>query len=218
MDKCNPLFQCCNWIHGCWGNSKGDLLGDPWRGRGSGNRSLAQRQPASDSRLVTLENARLALPLHNPSIWALVVCSAAALCEGITSGTGIKSRFAELRLPKGAPPLWAWAIIGIAYYVLFSLLLRSILARPSRPFWTLVALILTVALLIANASWNWIFFRKKDLGASFVFFAPYLLLAFALAGVLFHLHNPLSRWYALYPVYLTYASWWGYRVWRLNAG
>ena len=103
------------------------------------------------------------LPLNNPSIWALVACGAAALCEGIMSGTGIKSRFAELRLPNGAPPLWAWAMIGGAYYVLFFFLLKSILARPSISFWTSATLTLTAALLIANASWNWLFFRKKDL-------------------------------------------------------
>lgn len=132
------------------------------------------------------------------------------------SGTGIKSRFAELRLPKGAPPLWAWAIIAGAYYVLFFFLLKSILARPSTSFWTSVALILTAALLIANASWNWIFFRKKDLWLSFVLFVPYLLIALTLAGVLRHIRNPLFGWYTLYPAYLAYATWWGYRVWRLN--
>ena len=50
------------------------------------------------------------------------------------------------------------------------------------------------------------------------FFVPYLLLAFTLAGVLHRTRNPLSGWYALYPAYLTYATWWGYRVWRLNRG
>jgi tryptophan-rich sensory protein len=154
--------------------------------------------------------------LNNPSIWALVACGAAALLESIISGTGIKSRFAELRLPKGALPLWVWAIIGGAYYVLFFFLLKSVLARPSTSFWTSVTLILTAALLITNVSWNWVFFRKKDLWLSFVFFVPYLLMALMLAGVLRHIRNPLSGWYALYPAYLAYATWWGYRVWRLN--
>ena len=88
------------------------------------------------------------------------------------SGTGIKARLAGLRLPKGAPRLWAWSVIGGAYYVLFFFLLRSVLARPSIPFWTSVTLTLTAVLLIANASWNWIFFRKKDLWLSFVFLCP----------------------------------------------
>ena len=133
------------------------------------------------------------------------------------SGTEIRPRFAELRLPKGAPPLWAWAIIGGAYYVLFFFLLRSILSRPFTSFWTSVTLTLTAALLIANASWNWVFFRKKDLRLSFVFFVPYLLLALTLAVILRHIRNPLSGWYALYPAYLVYATYWGYRVWRLNS-
>jgi transposase-like zinc-binding protein len=40
----------------------------------------------------------------------------------------------------------------------------------------------------------------------------------ALAGVLHRVRKPFSGWYALYPVYLVYATWWGYRVWRLNSG
>lgn len=132
------------------------------------------------------------------------------------SGKRIKSRFAELRLPKGALPLWSWAIIGVAYYVLFFFLLKSILAQAHTSLWTSVTLALTAALLIANASWNWVFFRKKDLWLSVVFFVPYLLMALTLAGVLHHIRNPLTGWYAIYTVYLAYATWWGYRVWHLN--
>ena len=109
------------------------------------------------------------------------------------SGTGIKSRFAELRFPKGAPPLWTWSIIGGAYYVLFFLLLRSILARPPISFWTSVTLTLTAALLIANASWNWVFFRKKDLRWSFMLFVPYLLLAFDPRGSTASYSQPTLR-------------------------
>jgi len=160
----------------------------------------------------------VSLPLHNPSFCALAACVAAALFEGIMSGTGVKARFAELQLPKGAPNLWAWAIIGGAYYILFFFLLRSALDGPPVPFWTSIMLTLIAVLLIANASWNWIFFRKKNLWLSFVFFVPYLLLSLALAWVLHRVRNPFSGWYALYPVYLVYATWWGYRVWRLNSG
>ncbi len=53
-------------------------------------------------------------------------------------------------------------------------------------------LTLTALLLMANASWNWIFFRKKDLRLSFIFFVPYLVLAFTLAAVLHRIGNPLS--------------------------
>jgi tryptophan-rich sensory protein len=160
----------------------------------------------------------VSLPLQNAWFWSLVACIAAALSEGIAAGTRVQARFAELRLPKGAPRLWAWSVIGGAYYVLFFFLLRSVLVRQSTPYWTSVMLILTALLLMANASWNWIFFRRKDLRLSFVFFVPYLVLAFTLAAVLHRIRNPLSGWYALYTAYLMYATWWGYRVWRLNSG
>jgi tryptophan-rich sensory protein len=156
------------------------------------------------------------LPLPNAWAWALAACISTALLEGILSGTKVNRRFAELRLPRFAPRLWAWSIIGAAYYVFFFFLLRSLLNRPATPCWTPAALALTATLLIANASWNWVFFRKKDLWLSFVFFVPYLLAACALALVLYRVGSPLLGWYVLYLFYLAYAAWWGYSVWRLN--
>jgi tryptophan-rich sensory protein len=156
------------------------------------------------------------LPLPNAWAWALGACIAAALLEGILSGTQIRSRFEELRPQKFALPLWAWSIIGGAYYVFFFFLLRSLLDRPPTPFWTPAALLLSAGLLLSNAYWNWIFFRKKDLFLSFVFFAPYLVLAALLALVLFHLRSPMLGWYILYLAYLVYAACWGHSVWRLN--
>ena len=157
------------------------------------------------------------LPLQNASYWALAACVAAACSEGIMAGTNVRSRFTELRLPRPSPQLWAWSVIGGAYYVLFFFLLRSLLNHPATQYWTAVALALTGILLVANASWNWVFFRRRDLWLSFVFFVPYLFLALTLAAVLRRLRNPLLGWYLLYVGYLVCASWWGYRVWRLNS-
>jgi tryptophan-rich sensory protein len=158
----------------------------------------------------------LSLPLSNAWAWALAVCLAGALLEGFLSGTQINRRFAELRMPRFAPPLWIWSIIGIGYYVLFFLLLNSLLDRPAVPFWTPFALVLAAGLLFANASWNWIFFRKKDLWLSFVFFGPYALLALLLAAVLLRLRNPLLGWYFLYLAYLACAALWCYSLWQIN--
>jgi hypothetical protein len=52
---------------------------------------------------------------------------------------------------------------------------------------------------------DWIFFAK-DLWLSFASFAPYLVVAFALAAVLRHMGNPLSYWFAIYPAYLVYRT------------
>jgi len=134
------------------------------------------------------------------------------------AGTQVKSRLAELRFPRPSPRLWAWSIIGGAYYILFFFLLRSLLQHPATQYWTAIALVLTGILLAANASWNWIFFRRRDLWLSFVFFVPYFLITIALALILRRIRNPLRGWYFIYVSYLVYAWWWGYRVWRLNRG
>ncbi|MGI8785241.1 MAG: tryptophan-rich sensory protein [Acidobacteriota bacterium] len=156
------------------------------------------------------------IPLQHSWAWALAACIVAAALEGVLSGTKIKARFAELRLPQPALPLWAWSIIGFVYYVLFFLVLNSLLGSPPTPRWTSAALALVAVLLGANAAWGWVFFRKKDLWLSVVFFAPYILVALALAIALFRLGSPLAAWYLLYVGYLAYATWWGYCIWRLN--
>ena len=157
------------------------------------------------------------LPLRRPWLWALAACAVAAGSEGLLAGSGVGARFDELLLPPFSPPLWAWAIIGILYYVLFFFLLSSLLGNPPTPTLTLSALVLVALLLAANATWNWFFFRERDLWLSTVFYAPYAAVALTLAFVLFRLRSPLFGWYLLYVAYLAYAGWWGIRLWRLNA-
>jgi len=158
----------------------------------------------------------IALPLRYPWIWALSICILAAVLEGLLSGTQVKQRFSQLRLPRPGLPLWAWSIIGIAYYLLFFALLTWLLGSFPTPGWSPVALGLVALLLAANATWNWVFFRKRDLGLSLALFVPYVLAALALGLVLFRLHSPLFAWYLFYILYLSYATWWGHGVWRLN--
>ena len=146
------------------------------------------------------------------------MCALGAALEGMLSGSGVRSRFAELRLPRGVLPLWAWSIVGLAYYLLFFFVLSSLLGSPPTPGWTPAALVLAGFLLATNAIWNWFFFRKKDLRLSLILFVPYGIAALALALALYRLRSPLFGWYLLYPVYLVYATWWTLAVWRLNRG
>jgi tryptophan-rich sensory protein len=156
------------------------------------------------------------LPVPHPWAWSLAACILAAALEGVLSGTKVRLRFAELKLPQPVLPLWAWSIIGLAYYVLLFLVLDSLLSSPPTPRWTQTALALIAFVLAANAGWSWVFFRKKDLWLSVVFFVPYVLLALALALALFRVGSQLAPWFLLYVGYLAYATWWGYSVWRLN--
>lgn len=156
------------------------------------------------------------IPLQHPWAWALAACIVAAALEGALSGTKVKARFAELRQPQRSLPMWAWFIIGFVYYVLFFLTLNSLLGCLPTPGWTSAALALVAVLLGANAAWNWVFFRKKDLWQSAVLSALYILVAIALAIALFRLRNPLAGWHIIFVGYLVYSTWWVYGVWRLN--
>lgn len=156
------------------------------------------------------------LPVQHPWAWALGACLTAAVLEGVMSGTRVKQRFAELTLPPPAFPLWAWSIIGVGYYILFFFVLNYLLGSAPTPGWTPAAIALVAVLLVANAVWNFVFFRIKNVWLSFVFFAPYVFAALLLALVLLRLHSPLLPWYLIYAAYLGYATWWGYSVWRLN--
>jgi len=157
------------------------------------------------------------LPLQHPWAWSLAICIAAAATEGVLSGTQVKLRFSELRLPRPALPLRYWFVIGAAYYVFFFFTLNSILGAPPTPIWTATTLVLAVALLGANAIWNLFFFRKKNLRLSFILFLPYDLAAIVFGFALYRLSNPYFSRFLIYICYLTYASWWGHRVWRLNS-
>jgi tryptophan-rich sensory protein len=156
------------------------------------------------------------LPLRRSWAWALAACAVAAAAEGVLAGSDVSARLSELVLPPFSPPLWAWAIIGFLYYVLFFFLLNSLLGTASPSSLTSRALVLAAILLSANAAWNWLFFREKDLWLSALFFAPYIVAAFSLELVLYRLRSPLFSWYSLYLAYLMYAAWWGFSLWHLN--
>src|SRR6266567_2805611 len=183
------------------------------------DRALLGRQANNPGLLITflasLFGAIVIVVMQNGWVWALVACTIAAVSEGFLSGSAVKARLAEVRLPKRTPPLWVWSVIGAAYYILFFFVLKSLLDHPPVPYWTSIGLTLSAVMLAANATWNWVFFRKQDCWLSFVFFVPYLLLAVALAVVLYRIRNPFFGWYAVYLAYLVYATWWGHRVWDL---
>jgi tryptophan-rich sensory protein len=79
-----------------------------------------------------------------------------------------------------------------------------------------LALGLLVALMVGNAAWGVLFFRRKNLRASFLAFVPYGAVVVTLALVLARWDRVSALVLAPYLVYLFYAVWWSYRVWVLN--
>jgi len=149
-------------------------------------------------------------------IYSLAACAVSVALEALFAGSGIKARFAELRVPRYAPPLWAWVVIGAFYYVMCFAVLYRLLSMPGVVPLRRWAILLFSSIMLINALWNYFFFRTRNLFHAFVISLPYGALAVVLFGVLLHLDRP-AAWSVLpYLLYLFYAAAFGYRIWKLN--
>lgn len=155
--------------------------------------------------------------MSTPLVVALGLCVASAALEGVAAGPGVKQRLAELRQPRYSPPFAVWIAIGMLYYVICFGVSYRLLSAGMRLGPRSVALALLLVLMTVNVLWNFVFFRRKDLHASYFGLWPYLGVALALLVTLW-LSDPATAWIFLpYVVYLGYAVWWCHRLWTLNA-
>ena len=119
-------------------------------------------------------------------------------------------------MPPYSPPFALWLAIGVVYYAMCFIVLRYLLAsRPFTPI-VLVGLALVITILLVNALWSILFFRWRDLRASFIAFIPYAAVVAVLAALLVRLYPFGAALFACYFTYLVYATWWANQLWRLN--
>jgi tryptophan-rich sensory protein len=103
---------------------------------------------------------------------------------------------------------------GLFYLICFTVLYRLFRLPPSGS--RDAALALLVGMMLINAIWNYVFFRKRDLYLSFFAFLPYGILAIVLFVLTLRLDR-LAAWVVLpYVLYLGYAAAWGYGLWKRN--
>ena len=146
---------------------------------------------------------------------ALTVCVLAAGLEGLAAGGGVRQRFAALSLPRWAPPLRLWIAIGVAYYAVCFMVLNRALTLSSSSSRT-ASIILILSIMLLNAYWNVLFFRRRDLLVSFIAGAVYSVLALVLWLLLWRLDVRAMLWFSPYILYLPYANLFGYAVWQAN--
>src|SRR6266436_10361138 len=120
----------------------------------------------------------------SPTVLGVTICVAAAVLEGVLTGTGARQRLAQLRMPPYSPPFALWLVIGLVFYAMCFVILRHVLSTGLASPLHVLALVLTVVLLLANAFWSVLFFRLCDLRASFIAFMPYAVLVAALVILL----------------------------------
>jgi tryptophan-rich sensory protein len=155
--------------------------------------------------------------MRSPTLLGVIICVAAAILEGALAGKDARQWLAQLRMPRYSPSFVLWVVIGVLFYAMCFVILRHILTTDLASHSQFLALVLTVLLLLANALWNVLFFRWRNLRASFIAFVPYAVLVAALVILLARTHPFGAILLSCYCVYLIYATRWGYYIWRLNA-
>jgi translocator protein len=153
--------------------------------------------------------------MMRPLLLAIAVCLAAASLEGLLAGRSVKQRFAQLRMPRFSPSLRAWIVIGIAYYLICGVVLYRLFLLPSELSRS-IALVMLMAVMLINAFWNYLFFRRRNLLASNAVSLGYSVMSIVLLGILFTLDRTAAWWFVAYAVYLIYANAWGFVLMRRN--
>ena len=146
----------------------------------------------------------------------VAICALSAVLEGVLAGGNVKQYFARLQQPSYAISLKGWYAIGGLYYVICGVVLYRMLRHPEDTSVRNAALVLIVVMMGANAVWNYIFFRARNLFISFLAFGPYLVVTISLIIALSRF-DQIGAWLiSLYLLYLVYATSWSYRLWNLH--
>jgi tryptophan-rich sensory protein len=153
----------------------------------------------------------------NATLFALALTGAAAAMETLAAGRDVRGRLAEVRQPRGSPPLGVWVAIGALYYVASFIVARRLVAADPLDTARAVALAMLMVLLLGNALWNAAFFRRRDPDLSWKLARAYALVALGLAAALWRADRVSLLVFLPYLLYLVYGTWWVYSVCRLEA-
>lgn len=147
---------------------------------------------------------------------SLGICAVAAALEGLCAGKNVKSFYAELRFPRYSAPLWVWTIIGGIYYLIFWFVLYRLLLIDDRSALWLATFALLMFMMIVNALTNYVIFRARNIGLSFIITSFFPFLDFGLLLSLLPL-DKLAAWSLTpYLLYRIYSVWWSYGLWKIN--
>jgi len=154
--------------------------------------------------------------LMNSWLIAGLICVISAAAEALLAGSAVERFLQELKQPPWALSKGVWFWVGFAYYgAAFVILWRLLDLRQTGGF-TLFPLILLMAMMTLNAAWNFVFFRRRDLRLSFLWFIPYSVVVLLLLWCLSKIDLLATGLLLTYSLYLPYALLWSYRIWKLN--
>jgi tryptophan-rich sensory protein len=148
--------------------------------------------------------------------WAIGLCLAMILAEGILGGKELPRWLASLRLPKLYPPLWVWVSVAVATYVMQGVIAYRLLRLPSTPLQG-AGLALLVVSMTANVAYNVVLDRTRSPRFAYLGILWFLPLLAALQIVLYFTDQVSAALNSIYVVWVV-----GYdlpimrKLWKLN--
>lgn len=137
---------------------------------------------------------------------------------GLASRPAQSSWYAELRKPGFQPPRLAFPIVWPILYADIAVVSASAIddlreqdRDRARTYTALLA-----ANLVLNASWTWLFFSRRQLGASAVAAAALTASSADLTRRAVAARGPSAGALGLYPAWCAFATMLSTRIWQLN--
>ena len=156
-------------------------------------------------------------PSWTPLAYAVGMCAAVAVLEGVLTGSGLKEWYPRLRKPRWQIPLWASVLVGLIVYVIDGFVAHRILTAVPSAGDRAVALTALVVVMVLNALWNYAFFERRSTLVGFLGLIGFLGPLLGLQTALF-VYDPVAAWaHMAYTLYvLAYDVPLFYAIWRLN--
>jgi benzodiazapine receptor len=142
------------------------------------------------------------------------ICLGAGGLGSFFTANSVRDWYPRLRKPAGTPPSWLFGPVWTALYVLMAIsawLVWRDYGWGARP-----ALLIFFGQLALNLAWSAIFFGSRLIGVALAEIAI-LWLAIAFNMLVFYWLKPVAAWLlAPYLLWVTYASYLNFGIWRLN--
>lgn len=151
---------------------------------------------------------------RNYSLIPVVVFGFAAL-GSFFSESGM-DWYTTLVLPQGTP---SGELIGIIWTVIYVCVMLSLLifwnrVKHTKRFWWIIWLFVLNGIL--NAVWNWVFFGQHWLGLAFWWMIVLLVITLIKIILIWPKHRLASILLWIYPLWVTLASVFAWKIWILN--
>lgn len=144
----------------------------------------------------------------------LAICLAAGGLGGFFTANSVRTWYPQLRKPAGTPPSWVFGPVWTTLYVLMAV--AAWLIWREYGWGARSALLFFFAQLALNLAWSGIFFGSRLPGIAF-FEIVVLWLAIAFTAIVFYWLKPVAAYLLVpYLMWVTYASYLNFGLWRLN--